>query len=230
MAGIDRAYSCFGNAVHQGYFTPGQSQAKEFQDSYNLELLQPMPGVIFPRDASPVIDHVKSVFFMSPPVKVLGLVVLGIAVFVAAFHTFRARADEDRSNQTTYSHLNGSAALSEVYYRASVNVGRGAHTPPGSYSSELASSEDVGPDASIFPDFVSVEVLIGAVAYRNVCFHVRYCSIIRRKCNNNEPASYHTGGCNFLMADGSVRFVSETTPLQVLFAMGTRDGGEVIQE
>ncbi len=45
--------------------------------------------------------------------------------------------------------------------------------------------------------------------------------------NNNEPFSWHTGGCNFLMADGSVRFVSETTPLQILFAMGTRDGGEV---
>ncbi len=45
--------------------------------------------------------------------------------------------------------------------------------------------------------------------------------------NNNEWASYHTGGANCLMADGSVRFVSESTSLTVIFAMGTRDGGEV---
>ncbi len=45
--------------------------------------------------------------------------------------------------------------------------------------------------------------------------------------NNNEPASYHTGGANFLMADGSVRFVSDSTDQGVLFAIGTRDGGEV---
>lgn len=46
--------------------------------------------------------------------------------------------------------------------------------------------------------------------------------------NSNEPASYHTGGCNFLMADGSVRFMRDTTPLATLFAMGTRDGGEAV--
>lgn len=44
---------------------------------------------------------------------------------------------------------------------------------------------------------------------------------------NNEPWSWHSGGCNFLMADGSVRFVRETVALTVLIAMGTRDGGEV---
>jgi prepilin-type N-terminal cleavage/methylation domain-containing protein/prepilin-type processing-associated H-X9-DG protein len=44
--------------------------------------------------------------------------------------------------------------------------------------------------------------------------------------NNNEPASFHSGGANFLMADGSVRFVSETTSQSVLFSMATRDGGE----
>lgn len=45
--------------------------------------------------------------------------------------------------------------------------------------------------------------------------------------NNNEPASYHTGGCNFLMSDGSVRFMRDSTSQAVLFAMGTRDAGEV---
>lgn len=45
--------------------------------------------------------------------------------------------------------------------------------------------------------------------------------------NNNEWASFHTGGANVLMADGSVRFVAESTSLTVVLAMGTRDGGEV---
>jgi prepilin-type N-terminal cleavage/methylation domain-containing protein/prepilin-type processing-associated H-X9-DG protein len=45
--------------------------------------------------------------------------------------------------------------------------------------------------------------------------------------NNNEPASYHTGGANFLMADGSVRFMRDSTSQAVLYGMGTRDGGEV---
>lgn len=45
--------------------------------------------------------------------------------------------------------------------------------------------------------------------------------------NNNEPASYHTGGANCLLADGSVRFVRDSVSLGVLLAMGTRDGGEV---
>lgn len=45
--------------------------------------------------------------------------------------------------------------------------------------------------------------------------------------NNNEPASYHSGGANFLMADGSVKFMRDSTPQAVLFAMGTRDSGEV---
>jgi prepilin-type N-terminal cleavage/methylation domain-containing protein/prepilin-type processing-associated H-X9-DG protein len=46
--------------------------------------------------------------------------------------------------------------------------------------------------------------------------------------NNNEPASYHTGGANFLMTDGSVRFVKDSTSQAVLFALGTRDGGEAV--
>lgn len=45
--------------------------------------------------------------------------------------------------------------------------------------------------------------------------------------NNNEWASFHPGGANCVMADGSVRFVKETTSIAVITAMGTRDGGEV---
>jgi prepilin-type processing-associated H-X9-DG protein len=40
--------------------------------------------------------------------------------------------------------------------------------------------------------------------------------------------SYHPGGVNFAFADGSVRFVKETTNLRVMSALGTRAGGEVV--
>lgn len=43
---------------------------------------------------------------------------------------------------------------------------------------------------------------------------------------NNGFSSYHYGGCNFLMGDGSSRFVSQNTPHDVLQKLVTRAGGE----
>jgi prepilin-type processing-associated H-X9-DG protein len=40
--------------------------------------------------------------------------------------------------------------------------------------------------------------------------------------------SYHPGGANFALADGSVRFVKGSTDYRVLGALGTRAGGEVV--
>jgi prepilin-type N-terminal cleavage/methylation domain-containing protein/prepilin-type processing-associated H-X9-DG protein len=47
--------------------------------------------------------------------------------------------------------------------------------------------------------------------------------------NDNELYSAHTGGSNALFADGSVRFLRETTPIPTLAALVTRAGGEVVQ-
>jgi prepilin-type N-terminal cleavage/methylation domain-containing protein/prepilin-type processing-associated H-X9-DG protein len=41
-------------------------------------------------------------------------------------------------------------------------------------------------------------------------------------------SSYHAGGANVAMADGSVRFLKSSTSQQVVWALGTRNGGEVI--
>ncbi|MFO0935731.1 MAG: DUF1559 domain-containing protein [Gemmataceae bacterium] len=42
--------------------------------------------------------------------------------------------------------------------------------------------------------------------------------------------SFHTGGVNACIADGSVRFISDSISLKTLCAMSTRNGGEVISE
>jgi prepilin-type N-terminal cleavage/methylation domain-containing protein/prepilin-type processing-associated H-X9-DG protein len=42
--------------------------------------------------------------------------------------------------------------------------------------------------------------------------------------------SYHTGGVNVCLADGSVRFVRDTISLQTWQALGTRAGNEIITE
>ena len=49
------------------------------------------------------------------------------------------------------------------------------------------------------------------------------------KGNEVSFGSQHPGGCQFLRADGSVNFVSESTNLKILQAFATRDGGEVAQ-
>jgi prepilin-type N-terminal cleavage/methylation domain-containing protein/prepilin-type processing-associated H-X9-DG protein len=41
-------------------------------------------------------------------------------------------------------------------------------------------------------------------------------------------SSYHSGGVNVGMADGSVRFVRDTIPFDVWQAMGTRSGGDLV--
>ncbi len=44
------------------------------------------------------------------------------------------------------------------------------------------------------------------------------------------PASYHEGGCHFLLADGAVRFVSENSAQSIVTALTTRAGNEVVGE
>ena len=41
--------------------------------------------------------------------------------------------------------------------------------------------------------------------------------------------SFHPGGCQMLLADGSVRFLSETTPIATITAMVSVQGNEVVQ-
>ena len=46
--------------------------------------------------------------------------------------------------------------------------------------------------------------------------------------NSHGWSSYHTGGAQFVLADGSVRFLGDNMNLVILAALGTRGGNEVI--
>ena len=46
--------------------------------------------------------------------------------------------------------------------------------------------------------------------------------------NGNEDYSFHPGGGNYLMGDGSVRFLKSTTSIRIYVRLLTRDMGEVI--
>ena len=46
--------------------------------------------------------------------------------------------------------------------------------------------------------------------------------------NDNEVYAFHTGGATILMADGSVRFVAKSIPIEQLVALASRNGQEVI--
>jgi prepilin-type processing-associated H-X9-DG protein len=41
-------------------------------------------------------------------------------------------------------------------------------------------------------------------------------------------SSYHSGGCNVVMGDGSVRFIKDSISLPTIWALGSRNQGEVI--
>jgi prepilin-type N-terminal cleavage/methylation domain-containing protein/prepilin-type processing-associated H-X9-DG protein len=45
---------------------------------------------------------------------------------------------------------------------------------------------------------------------------------------NDEPGSYHNGGINVLLGDGSVRWLSDSTDVQILRRLISRDQGETI--
>ena len=57
-----------------------------------------------------------------------------------------------------------------------------------------------------------------------------YCSSIGSGALStySEADSFHPGGVNTLMGDGSVRFIKDSINLRTWWALGTKAGGEVI--
>ncbi|MBA2117664.1 DUF1559 domain-containing protein [Bremerella alba] len=93
-------------------------------------------------------------------------------------------------------------------FAESVGNGPGSHYVWGwgAYSGGMATSSGINAN---FP-------LLSGWAFSNDAF--------------NGPGSYHPGGCQSLLGDGSVRFISENIQLDTLLDLTTINGGEVIQE
>jgi prepilin-type N-terminal cleavage/methylation domain-containing protein/prepilin-type processing-associated H-X9-DG protein len=54
------------------------------------------------------------------------------------------------------------------------------------------------------------------------------CALAMNKRNDNEPYSFHSGGGNFLFADGHIQFIRDSVPLTTLAALCTMNAGEVV--
>ena len=65
-------------------------------------------------------------------------------------------------------------------------------------------------------------------ANKNLFTQLKVTKFTAGNFNDVSYGSMHTGGCNFANADGSVKFVRDSTPLNVLWAMASRNGGEVL--
>lgn len=69
-------------------------------------------------------------------------------------------------------------------------------------------------------------VIDGAQPNGNTAIRPGTCSM---NCSNdNEVYSFHTGGSQALMADGSVQFITSSLPIDQLVALVSRNGGEVV--
>ena len=60
--------------------------------------------------------------------------------------------------------------------------------------------------------------------------HTRPGRVANNCTNDGEPYSFHSGGINAGMCDGSVRFIREGIDIRQFARMVTAQGGEVINE
>jgi prepilin-type processing-associated H-X9-DG protein len=56
------------------------------------------------------------------------------------------------------------------------------------------------------------------------------CDYSMNRKNDNEPYSFHSGGCNFLFADGHINFVAESIELTTMAQLVTRAANEIVEE
>ncbi|MCA9128685.1 MAG: DUF1559 domain-containing protein [Planctomycetales bacterium] len=88
---------------------------------------------------------------------------------------------------------------------------------------------DITDLANQFPNFMGAPWIHGKNAYQHINSpNTRSCGFQPAGKGDFTATSRHTGGVQVVMCDGSVQFVSSNVDVQVWRAVGTRNGGEVI--
>lgn len=103
-------------------------------------------------------------------------------------------------------------------YPGSSNTG---NTCPNRWADADSSNGLSGPPAGVYSIINNNKGPTGAVA----------CPYINVNCGpNDEPFSLHTGGCHALLLDGSVKFISENTDIQIVRRIADPIDGEAVGE
>ena len=81
------------------------------------------------------------------------------------------------------------------------------------------------PTGGVWASHLKGFLIDGAQPDGNTLVRPGVCSI---NCSNdNEVYSFHPGGANTLLADGSIQFMSASIPIEQLAALASRNGGEI---
>ena len=95
----------------------------------------------------------------------------------------------------------------------------------------LCAAVDIYSPASQFPLFMGAPWAHGQHCYLHVNGpNQRSCGFFTALRATMPPSSKHVGGVHLQMADGSIRFASDSVDLTVWRAIGSRNGGEVIAD
>ena len=123
-----------------------------------------------------------------------------------------------------------------VFWRADIRKGNLRLTDiTDGTSNTFMIGEDV-PEMIIWNDWVHPNHCIGTCAIppnTGITIPTGSPAVLGPSDNDDWPERYsfrswHPGGLQFALADGSVRFISETIPLQTYRALATIKGGEVV--
>lgn len=94
---------------------------------------------------------------------------------------------------------------------------------------QMCNAVDINNLANQFPLFMGAPWIHGQHCYLHVNVpNSRSCGFFISLRATMPPSSRHAGGVHILLADGSVRFVSQSINLATWRGLGTRRGGEVI--
>jgi len=114
------------------------------------------------------------------------------------------------------------SAVSDVFFH------RGSPTTPDQ-AWQMCQELDTRDLANQFPLFMGAPWLAGQHIFTHVGTpNSRSCGFFISLRAIMPPSSYHPGGVNLLLGDGSVRFIKDTIERAIWRALGTVSGGEVI--